>query len=76
MTRSPIELSLTGCPSRFSSREIHHSDVLHSPEQLKRPRLQVGGDLSPAAGGGGVRLDRGDKEECFFRSSFLSFCGL
>ena len=30
---------------------------------------QVGGDLSPAAGGGGVRLDtdRGDTEECFFR---------
>ena len=25
--------------------------------------------MSPAAGGGGVRLDRGDKEECFFRSS-------
>ena len=28
---------------------------------------QVGGDLSPAAGGGGVTLDRGDTEECFFR---------
>ena len=31
----------------------------------------MGGDLSPAAGGGGVRLERGDKQECFFRSQLF-----
>ena len=38
-----------------------------SRDKFLELKLKVGGDLSSDFGGGGVELERGDEEECFFK---------